>query len=216
MQFLSQHEQNQNSQSLPLSFNNTEASSFSQYRLDSHSNKNSNGRKRSYIKSRTLDLSPIEQIKELLHNSPYKRLLVLIGFYMLPTSMIQVFLTPYGVAWFGGCYEDTSSEMEADDCQPNYTKYNLYNSISLSSMGFVSFLFSGFFGRLSDAYGRKPFLFMTMVIGLMCRGVMVFYEDLWLFLGLRILYGLNGGRDAQTPVMNAYFRYSTTNVPIMQ
>ena len=34
---------------------------------------------------------------------------------------------------------------------------------------------------------------------------MIFSDNLWIFLGLRGLYGINGGRDAQTPVMNAYY-----------
>ena len=52
---------------------------------------------------------------------------------------------------------------------------------------------------------KKVFLLLTFAVGLINRGVMIFTDNLWIFLWLRGLYGINGGRDAQTPVMNAYY-----------
>ena len=120
--------------------------------------------------------------------------------------MLQVFLVPYGAAWFGGC--DVNDTQDNEDCELNYDEWIFYDSLSLTAMGFVSFLFSGFLGRASDSFGRKGFLLLTFAVGLLNRGIMIFLSgdyNLWIFLGLRPLYGINGGRDAQTPVMNAYY-----------
>eukprot|EP01084_Bolivina_argentea_P306392 529454_1 len=150
----------------------------------------------------TIDLTAREQIKQLFRIGKYKRLLFLVGLYTLPTSMLQVFLVPYGAAWFGNCDVNDASD---DDCEFDYEEWVFWDSLSLTVMGLVSFVFSGFLGRASDSFGRKPFLLLTFVVGLLNRGVMVFTDNLWIFFALRALYGINGGRDAQTPVMNAYY-----------
>eukprot|EP01083_Nonionella_stella_P160107 523078_1 len=151
----------------------------------------------------TIDLSVRDQIKQIFGIKKYTRLLFLVGLYTLPTSMLQVFLVPFGAAWFGGC--DVNANNEDTECKFDYDSYIFWDSLSLTAMGFVSFIFSGFLGRASDSFGRKIFLLLTFFVGLLNRGVMVFTDHLWLFFGLRALYGINGGRDAQTPVMNAYY-----------
>ena len=118
--------------------------------------------------------------------------------------MLQVFLVPYGAAYFGNC--DVNSD-ESDDCQFDYDEWVFWDSLSLTIMGAISFLFSGFLGRASDSFGRKIFLLLTFIVGLITRGIMIFTDNLIIFLALRGLYGINGGRDAQTPVMNAYYVY---------
>ena len=162
-------------------------------------------RRKSHIRGDgTIDLSVRDQIVELFKIKEYKRLLLLVGLYTLPTSMLQVFLVPYGAAYFGNC-DVNSDENDNDECKFDYDEWVFWDSLSLTIMGAVSFLFSGFLGRASDSFGRKIFLLLTFMVGLINRGIMVFTDNLMIFLALRGLYGINGGRDAQTPVMNAYY-----------
>eukprot|EP01084_Bolivina_argentea_P306393 529455_1 len=153
----------------------------------------------------TIDMNVRDQMKALFNISAYKRMLLCVGLYMLPSSMVQVFLVPYGAAWFGGCNVNDDPDAPNDECEFDYDSFVRWDAISLTMMGTVSFIFSGFLGRLSDSVGRKPFFLLTFAVGLLSRGIMIFTPNLYAFFALRALYGINGGRDAQTPVMNAYY-----------
>jgi len=132
--------------------------------------------------------------------SPFmRRMLSLIGLYLTSRYIPAVFMATYGAEWFAGC-TDSSSD---DNCDPDYTSYQLYNSLFLSIEGLISFLFAGYIGRASDAFGRKYVIFFGVFISMLPFLIMFLFENLWIYFIFVVISGLKGCTDGVTPVMLA-------------
>ena len=129
-------------------------------------------------------------------------------FYFAGSYESAAWFSPYGASWFGGCRtwaeQANGSDCLANDDNYDYATYNFNLSIFVSLAGLVSFLFSGFIGRLSDAYGRKFFFIFYLFAKLIPWIPLLFTDNIWYNFYLYPMVGLNGGMNSATPVMIAY------------
>eukprot|EP01084_Bolivina_argentea_P112406 200470_1 len=99
------------------------------------------------------------QLKSLFTNYAYTIAIPYVVFYFTGSYETASWFSPYGASWFGGCRtwakQQKNSDCLSDDDNYDYMTYNFNMSIFVSVAGLISFLFSGYIGRLSDAYGRK-------------------------------------------------------------
>lgn len=145
--------------------------------------------------------SVFQQIKFVLQYPKYRSLMPLICFYSTAGLMPAVFMSAYGAEWFSKQECDATAD---DDCKYDYAKWTFYNSLFLSFRGAMSFLFSGFIGSLSDAYGRKPFFYLGLIISALPFIPLCFFYNLWPYFIFNSFCGLNGSGNSFTPVMIAY------------
>ena len=92
--------------------------------------------------------------------------------YISVGYMPSVFMSAYGAEWFS-IHGDNGPGVGY-----NYTKWTFYSSLFLSLRGVIAFLFAGFIGRLSDKYGRKPFLF-TLITNSLPIIPLIFVYNIW-------------------------------------
>eukprot|EP00485_Elphidium_margaritaceum_P017599 CAMPEP_0202734198 /NCGR_PEP_ID=MMETSP1385-20130828/188554_1 /ASSEMBLY_ACC=CAM_ASM_000861 /TAXON_ID=933848 /ORGANISM="Elphidium margaritaceum" /LENGTH=623 /DNA_ID=CAMNT_0049400545 /DNA_START=1 /DNA_END=1872 /DNA_ORIENTATION=- len=143
---------------------------------------------------------PLSSMSDVLSNEKFTRYL-LFNFLFIGSSFLpSVFITNYGARWFSGCNPNTS-----DICYGiEYSKLNFYQSLSTSMRGCIAFFFAGFIGRLSDAYGRKMFLFLHPILySLQILPLIIASNFLW-YLLLTPCAGLVGASLGLTPMMSAY------------
>lgn len=67
------------------------------------------------------------------------------------------------------------------------------SGILMASYSLFQFLFAPLLGRLSDQYGRKPILLVSIFGNILSYGLWVISQDFWVFLGSRIISGATGG-----------------------
>lgn len=135
-------------------------------------------------------------IRSLFQYPIYIRFLFYLTLSAVANSVDASFLTGYGAAYFGGCH---SIEMNNHCHKPyNYDDWNWYFNVAMTIQAFISFFAAPIIGGLSDHYGRKPFLIMEVVIGILPSLVMTFHNDMLLYIMLLILNGFSG------PVSSAY------------
>lgn len=92
-----------------------------------------------------------QQLNHLLRNYDYKSILVYGFFYTFAIYEGSAWITPFGSSWFGGCKtRDSQNSGNIDNCNNDYNSWNMWSTGSLSIQGLISFLFSGYIGRLSD------------------------------------------------------------------
>eukprot|EP01084_Bolivina_argentea_P104665 187412_1 len=143
------------------------------------------------------------QIKMVLSYKAYVHQVIVIGIYPMTILMTSVILPTYGAQWIAGC-RSFHNVNENKNCPYNYTKFNYYNSLFVSAIGVVAFIFSPYIGRLSDSFGRKPFTLFTLIASLLPRLSILIFNNLWIFWGLWLITGLNGGKDSTSPAMMAH------------
>eukprot|EP01084_Bolivina_argentea_P252870 424596_1 len=148
------------------------------------------------------------QLKLLFTFYPYVIGIPYVIFYFAGSYEQASWFAPYGASWFGGCrtWEDQqkNSDCLSNDDNYDYTTYNFNISIFVSLAGLVSFLFSGYIGRLSDAYGRKWIFILYLVTKLIPNIPLLFTDNIWYNFYLYPITGLNGGMNSATPIMIAY------------
>eukprot|EP00484_Ammonia_sp_Unknown_P027396 CAMPEP_0197028582 /NCGR_PEP_ID=MMETSP1384-20130603/8234_1 /TAXON_ID=29189 /ORGANISM="Ammonia sp." /LENGTH=496 /DNA_ID=CAMNT_0042457601 /DNA_START=20 /DNA_END=1510 /DNA_ORIENTATION=+ len=112
------------------------------------------------------------------------------------------FLSGYGAAYFGGCKTVKAN----NNCSKpfNYDRFNLVLQASLSVANLFAFITAPLIGRLSDIYGRKPFICAQLIIYAIPYLFILFYNNMFVFLVLWALQGLNGSTQISTPVTQAY------------
>ena len=142
------------------------------------------------------------QIKMVLSYRAYVHQVIVIGIYPMTILMTSVILPAYGAQWMAGCRKFNSVNNNCDNY--NYTKFNYYNSLFVSGIGIVAFIFSPYIGRLSDSFGRKPFTLFTLIASLLPRLSILFFNNLYIFWSLWLITGLNGGKDSTSPAMMAH------------
>ena len=151
-----------------------------------------------HVSPRSGDTSLLIQLKTLWGFKGFPWILLFTFTYIAAGYMPSVFMPAYGAEWFAGC---TDSD---EDCDFDYTSYQFYQSLFMSIRGLVSFLFAGFIGRASDAYGRKIFLILNVVFSFLPYIPLLFVYNLWPYFFFYVLMGLNGSNNSATPVMAAY------------
>eukprot|EP01084_Bolivina_argentea_P096836 174074_1 len=146
--------------------------------------------------------------QSILSFKHYVRFLPFNGLLFLSSYMVSAFISGYGAAWFSGC----KSIKEDNNCDKdlNYDEYNIFLQISNSILGLLSFIFAGMIGHLSDIYGRKIFLYFQLFTNWIPYIPMLFYNNMYLFLGLRTLVGLNGSVSILCP---AHLGYIADSLP---
>ena len=120
----------------------------------------------------------------------------------LATFMRTSFLPAYGAAYFGGCH----SREENINCHKkfDYDTYNLVQQLSNSIGGIFAFLSASLVGNLSDTKGRKPFLYMQVILRFIPFIFIIIYNNVFIFLMLLSLVGFNGSMYVITPASNSY------------
>eukprot|EP01083_Nonionella_stella_P306106 1070692_1 len=114
-----------------------------------------------------------------------------------------IVLPLFGAQWFGDCLiQDGLSVEVIEGCEPDYVQYNFYLTLFNSIGGAVSFLLAGFIGRLSDSFGRKPFLILAIICWMIPRVTILFYINFFLYWSLALLPDINGG-DQILPALKA-------------
>jgi DHA1 family tetracycline resistance protein-like MFS transporter len=85
--------------------------------------------------------------------------------------------------------------------QGTYGANNFTIGILIASNAFTAFIFAPIWGRLSDKYGRKPFLITSQLGTLTAFLILGFSDSITLIFLSRILDGIFGG---QIPIIRAY------------
>eukprot|EP01084_Bolivina_argentea_P185593 320038_1 len=138
-------------------------------------------------------------IAEIISNSNYLRVVFYIGLTTFTTLMPLIILPAFGAAWFGNC--DNSN----DNCTYDYETYNLYRSIFASIRATVSLICGAFVSSLSDIYGRKPLLFIRLLIPCINALLIVLYPNLWIYWSLTVFNGfISPGIYGGGPIARAY------------
>eukprot|EP01084_Bolivina_argentea_P192534 330496_1 len=124
-------------------------------------------------------------------------LLLFIAFYER-----AAFLSGYGAAYFAGC----KTVKENNNCSKdfNYDKFNQLYQIAFSMAAIFSFISAPIVGTLSDKFGRKPFMFIQLITYSIPYIFMLFSNNIYIFLILYTLIGVNGATQISTPVTSAY------------
>eukprot|EP01084_Bolivina_argentea_P024373 45422_1 len=132
------------------------------------------------------------QFKVVCTNSNALKLTIFLGIYFSISAAGGLIIPVFGAYWFGGCItNDTTMTVKDDECDPDYTTYNLWSTIFWSISGFITFLFAGFFGRLSDSYGRKTFILLCILAYAIPRGILIFYVNLYVYWILSMFTDIN-------------------------
>ena len=155
----------------------------------------------------------LSQLKELKTYKPFVKLCYLLFFYIVISYMPSVFMSAYGAEWFGGCIDRSKTILDnsinistksEDECDFDYASWQLYTNLFTSFRGLISFLFCGFIGRISDAYGRKICMFINVFVNQFHFVPIIFIPNLWVYFIVSLLNGVNGSENSLTPIMAAY------------
>ena len=121
-------------------------------------------------------------------NKAARNLYILLGIYYSAAIAGGIIIPVYGAYWFGGCISNDSNSVivDDDDCDPDYSSYNLFSQIFTSGNGLLQLLLAGFFGRISDSYGRKIFILLAVLFYAIPRAILIFYVDLFLYFTLTL------------------------------
>eukprot|EP01084_Bolivina_argentea_P207425 353901_1 len=144
------------------------------------------------------DESILKQIRGVLKYKAYRPLLFLIFLYIAAGYMPTVFMSAYGAEWFA------KQNCSDDDCPFDYATWTFYSSLFLSLRGVIAFLFASYIGRLSDAYGRKRFIYMHIITSVLPTLPLLFWYNMWPYFTLYLFGGLNGSNNSATPIMISY------------
>ena len=147
--------------------------------------------------------------RSILSYKNFRNFLPFNGIIFLATYMRSEFIAGYGAAWFAGC-----TTVKADNhCHVDldYGTYNFYLQLWNSMSGLFSFLCAGIVGYLSDKFGRKPFLYFQLFTTWAPYIPILFYNNMYMFLGLLTLMGLNGSTTTLCPAQNGFIADSLPN-----
>ena len=124
---------------------------------------------------------------------------------LLPFQAMYIIVK--GPEFYGHCHTDTDPDTgeKERDCKLNYSKYQLYSSIFAGVQGVVAFLCLPQIGRLSDAYGRRPFLVLQVLVMIVVWIPFLFGSRyMWWHFGLHVFKGLATGSTNFSPFMTSY------------
>ena len=148
--------------------------------------------------------STTQKLRILFSNKHYKRILPFIMIWVTTGYMPAVFFAAWGAEQFSGCNAQNAEDEESADCDFEYSEYYKAQSMFISLGGAMSFIFGGLIGRISDSFGRKPLLYLNIILaaGLYCP--LIIFPNIWLALAMLIPAGLNSSDNSFTPTMIAY------------
>eukprot|EP01084_Bolivina_argentea_P308083 532607_1 len=132
------------------------------------------------------------QFKTVWKNKSYRRICLFQTLYLTQMVAVSPFIVLYGAQWFSNCLSTNGRDVE-DNCDPDYATYNFYMTMFVSIEALLSFLASGFMGKLSDSFGRKIFLIITILSYMIPRTTMIFYVNFWLYFCLALGQALYTG-----------------------
>lgn len=135
---------------------------------------------------------PKKQFKKLWSNKSYRYIAIFQTFYLMQMLTPTPFIVLYGAQYFADCLTKNGREA-IPNCQPDYSTYNFYMTMFVSIEASLSFLTSGFMGKLSDSFGRKPFLIITVLAYMIPRTMMIFYVNFWVYWVLSLGQALYSG-----------------------
>lgn len=155
-------------------------------------------------------MSQLYNTSTTLHTQTWTKshITINVQFYFAACYVPAASWSPYGASWYGGCntwkLQEKDSECLNNSDNFNYPKLNIWQSASYTLMGLVSFLFSGYMGRLSDAYGRKFFFIFFCICKVIGYIPLLIVDNIWYNMALTPIAGLTGGNNSATPIMIAY------------
>eukprot|EP01084_Bolivina_argentea_P052762 96892_1 len=141
----------------------------------------------------------MQQMKLVLSHTSLLKIAFINMLFMACNVLVATIMPSFGAIYFTKCDINTNA-----NCELNYNEYNFYNSIFLSIVGVVAFLFTGYVASISDCIGRKVLIFIPILLCFIPRVVMIFNPNIFLYLGMSIAFGFNGGKDAIPPSFQAY------------
>ena len=159
------------------------------------------------VNNKNINVEQEEKVKDkisFLSVLKYKSFSLILPYYaLLEIASYQrfVFMAAYGAAFLSGCHTIKQNNNCHGDFK--YDEYNIYYNYANSVAGLLAFLFAGFIGGLSDTFGRKPFMIFQIIITAIPYIIMLFYNNLYVFLGLWCLIGINGSTIPTTPISNS-------------
>ena len=107
--------------------------------------------------------------------------------YYLPPEEEGSFLA-FIVDWLG-----KSSRSDGSFGDSTFLAHVLFGGFLGSLYSLLQFVFAPFWGRLSDRYGRKPILFLTILGNMLGYLMWAFSGSFWLLIASRILSGTSSG-----------------------
>eukprot|EP01084_Bolivina_argentea_P021566 40075_1 len=114
---------------------------------------------------------------------------IIYGCFTAQTIAIRMITIPI----IGRQYFDESDNNMDNNCDiKSYSRFAFWLSIFQCLSGFVAFISQGYIGRLSDAFGRKRFLYFVWICTISQYIPLCFTTNIWWYLALSPLAGFSG------------------------
>eukprot|EP01084_Bolivina_argentea_P040357 74583_1 len=140
----------------------------------------------------------------LCHTLKSRRLWIFLfyGLLLAMFSMMIGIVTPV----IGGKFFESSKHSDGN------AQFSFWNGISQSVGGILAFLFEGYIGRLSDAYGRKKIMICVWILYILPNlSLLITSYNVWIWLCLSPLSSLSGALGGMPTVLQAAIADITAN-----
>ena len=124
---------------------------------------------------------------------------IILGGFTAITVTIPIIMIPIvGRKWF--------DESDDDDCDTSsYSRYAFYSSVFQCLAGFSSLISQSYIGRLSDAFGRKRFLYFVWFCTTIYMVPLCFSDNIWFYFALLPVSTLSGMINGMPTMLRLFF-----------
>ena len=157
------------------------------------------------IKKKRKESNTYNKTKELLCFPTYVNQLIIISLYPTAILMTNTIIVGYGSKWLNGCKRIRNVDNDIE-CKVDYLLYNYYNSMFMSGIGLIAFIFSQYISKLSNKFGRKIFILFNIIASMIPRMSILIWNNMYLYWFIWLITGLNGGSDVTSGAMILYFK----------
>eukprot|EP01083_Nonionella_stella_P066908 176592_1 len=120
------------------------------------------------------------------------------SFYGFSASVLMIMVPAVGRTYF-----DDNTDNTADCDRNSYSRYAFWSAIFHNLTGVVALLSQSYIGRLSDALGRKKFLYFTWVCMTIPIISLCFTNNMWWYFALGSIVGLSGMVTGMPTILQA-------------
>lgn len=134
---------------------------------------------------------PPDTLKGTLKSWMIWKFIIYAGFTAM-SIVVPIIMIPI----LGRKYFDQSDNDDDENCDSgSYSRYALWYSVFQSISGLTALFSQGYIGRLSDAYGRKRFLYFVWFCTTIPMVPLCFTDNIWFYFALLPISALSGMID---------------------